>query len=443
VCCVKRKVWISPKAEKLLFVRAHTKQARGILVVMKEEEEDKEEEEEEKEQQRRRKKEEISLLLSKCRSLLERARRTVAEARIGFFTHHPGNNFVGNENENENENEDVNEKKKKRDAMMTESLERTLEECSATVAEIERRVLVFANNNKNETKIVLVFKTETRTIRRELEEVRKHLTSFKCDDDEKRRIPPPLIPEPQKDASRKEREDIVREALREETDQFVYWKKSAKMYLEKAKKKMNSVATKTKTAVKKFAATTAATTTTTTTKNEERYSDAQRQRERREEEEIRRLRRYGYENATTNNNTGEQSVFEGDLDEKNEEEKEDDDDARRKALFATITPTVTTMTSSLPSNNDNNNNRNTDNTRYDINAARNSTLAANRSAIALEDSLKQAERAEQAGRDTLENLRRQRETLQRTAAQMQNAKDTVEENRKIVKKMSHWSRLGC
>ena len=271
--------------------------------------------------------------------------------------------------------------------------------------------------------------------------MRKHLTSFKCDD-EKRRIPP-LIPEPQKDASRKEREDIVREALREETDQFVYWKKSAKMYLEKAKKKMNSVATKTKTAVKKFAATTAATTTTTTTKNEERYSDAQRQRERREEEEIRRLRRYGYENATTNNNTGEQSVFEGDLDEKNEEEKEDDDDARRKALFATITPTVTTMTSSLPSNNDNNNNRNTDNTRYDINAARNSTLAANRSAIALEDSLKQAECAEQAGRDTLENLRRQRETLQRTAAQMQNAKDTVEENRKIVKKMSHWSRLGC
>ena len=443
MCCVKRKVWISPKAEKLLFVRAHTKQARGILVVMKEEEEDKEEEEEEKEQQRR-KKEEISSLLSKCRSLLERARRTVAEARIGFFTHHPGNNFVGNENENENENEDVNEKKKKRDAMMTESLERTLEECSATVAEIERRVLVFANNNKNETKIVLVFKTETRTIRRELEEVRKHLTSFKCDDDdEKRRIPPPLIPEPQKDASRKEREDIVREALREETDQFVYWKKSAKMYLEKAKKKMNSVATKTKTAVKKFAATTAATTTTTTTKNEERYSDAQRQRERREEEEIRRLRRYGYENATTNNNTGEQSVFEGDLDEKNEEEKEDDDDARRKALFATITPTVTTMTSSLPSNNDNNNNRNTDNTRYDINAARNSTLAANRSAIALEDSLKQAERAEQAGRDTLENLRRQRETLQRSSAQMQNAKDTVEENRKIVKKMSHWSRLGC
>jgi hypothetical protein len=233
-------VWISPKAEKLLFVRAHTKQARGILVVMKEEE-DKEEEEEEKEQQRR-KKEEISSLLSKCRSLLEHARRTVAEARIGFFTHHPGNNFVGNENENENENEDVNEKKKKRDAAMTESLERTLEECSATVAEIERRVFVFANNNnknnnKNETKIVLVFKTETRTIRRELEEVRKHLTSFKCDDDEKRRIPP-LIPEPQKDASRKEREDIVREALREETDQFVYWKKSAKMYLEKAKKKM-------------------------------------------------------------------------------------------------------------------------------------------------------------------------------------------------------------
>jgi len=102
-------VWISPKAEKLLFVRAHTKQARGILVVMKEEEEDKEEEEEEEKEQQRRKKKEISLLLSKCRSLLERARRTVAEARIGFFTHHPGNNFVGNENENENENEDVND----------------------------------------------------------------------------------------------------------------------------------------------------------------------------------------------------------------------------------------------------------------------------------------------------------------------------------------------
>ena len=232
------------------------------------------------------------MLLSKCHSLLEQSRRTVAEARIGFFFYH-GNN--GNENENENKNEDVNDdgrdEKKKRDAVMTESLERTIEECSATVAEIERRVLVFANNNnknnKNETKIVLVFKTETRTIQRELEEVRKHLTSFKCDD-EKRRIPP-LIPEPQKDASRKEREDIVREALNEETDQFVYWKKSAKMYLEKAKKKMDSVATKTKTAVKKFAATTAAATTTTTTKNEERYSDAQRQRERREEEEIRRF----------------------------------------------------------------------------------------------------------------------------------------------------------
>ena len=48
-------MWISPKAEKLLFVRAHTKQARGILVVMKEEEEeDKEEEEEDKEEERSR-----------------------------------------------------------------------------------------------------------------------------------------------------------------------------------------------------------------------------------------------------------------------------------------------------------------------------------------------------------------------------------------------------
>ena len=219
-------MWISPHKNSF---RART-HGRGIILIfiliMKEEEE--EEEEEEKEQRKK----EISLLLSKCHSLLEQSRRTVAEAQIGFFTH---GNDPGNENKNENKNEDVNDdgrnEKKKRDAVMTESLERTIEECSATVAEIERRVLVFANNNnknnKNETKIVLVFKIETRTIQRELEEVRKHLTSFKCDD-EKRRIPP-LIPEPQKDASRKEREDIVREALNEETDQVGYWKKAAKM----------------------------------------------------------------------------------------------------------------------------------------------------------------------------------------------------------------------
>ena len=81
-------------------------------------------EEEDKEEEKEQRKKEISLLLSKCHSLLEQSRRTVAEARIGFFTH--GNN-VGNENKNENKNEDVNdvrrdEKKKKRDAAMTESL---------------------------------------------------------------------------------------------------------------------------------------------------------------------------------------------------------------------------------------------------------------------------------------------------------------------------------
>ena len=54
-----------------------------------------------------------------------------------------------------------------------------------------------------------------------------------------------------------------------------------------------------------------------------------------------------------------------------------------------------------------------------------------------------AERAERAGRDTLENLRRQRETLQRTSGHVQSATRTADENAKLVKKMSHWSRLGC
>jgi len=132
-------------------------------------------------------------------------------------------------------------------------------------------------------------------------------------------------------------------------------------------------------------------------------------------------------------------VVEDDDEEFETNENEDDEEARRKALFATITPTISTTTTTTTTNT-----ATTTATRgYDINAARNSTLLANRSAVALEDSLKQAERAERAGLDTLENLRRQRETLQRSSAQMQNAKDTVEENRKIVKKMSHWSRLGC
>ena len=72
----------------------------------------KEEEDGDKERQEQK---EISLLLSKCHSLLEQSRRTVAEARIGFFTRE--NN--GNENKNENKNEDVNDdgrnEKKKRE----------------------------------------------------------------------------------------------------------------------------------------------------------------------------------------------------------------------------------------------------------------------------------------------------------------------------------------
>ena len=365
----------------------------------------------------------ISSLFSQCHASLERMRMRLAEASIEFNKNNNDKYNNGNKN-----NDDV-EKKRREEETVVESLESAIEKCSAAIAEIERRISSSSssslnNNNKNDVK------TETRQIKRELEEVKKHVESIRRGE---RRT---LIPEPRKELSREERKEAIREESKERGgDQFLYWKKSAKMYLEKAKKKMDSVATKTKTAVKKFANASIGEERGGDNKSSsiERYSDAQRQRERREEEEIRRMRRYGYENRAP------QSVVEDDDEEFETNENEDDEEARRKALFATITPTISTTTTTTTTNT-----ATTTATRgYDINAARNSTLLANRSAVALEDSLKQAERAERAGLDTLENLRRQRETLQRSSAQMQNAKDTVEENRKIVKKMSHWSRLGC
>ena len=367
----------------------------------------------------------ISSLFSQCHASLERMRMRLAEASIEFNKNNNDNN-----NGNKNNDDDV-EKKRREEETVVESLESAIEKCSAAIAEIERRISSSSsssslNNNKNDVK------TETRQIKRELEEVKKHVESIRRGE---RRT---LIPEPRKELSREERKEAIREESKERGgDQFLYWKKSAKMYLEKAKKKMDSVATKTKTAVKKFANASIGEERGGDNKSSsiERYSDAQRQRERREEEEIRRMRRYGYENRAP------QSVVEDDDEEFETNENEDDEEARRKALFATITPTISTTTTTTTTTT---NTATTTATRgYDINAARNSTLLANRSAVALEDSLKQAERAERAGLDTLENLRRQRETLQRSSAQMQNAKDTVEENRKIVKKMSHWSRLGC
>ena len=367
----------------------------------------------------------ISSLFSQCHASLERMRMRLAEASIEFNKNNNDKYNNGNKN-----NDDV-EKKRREEETVVESLESAIEKCSAAIAEIERRISSSSssslnNNNKNDVK------TETRQIKRELEEVKKHVESIRRGE---RRT---LIPEPRKELSREERKEAIREESKERGgDQFLYWKKSAKMYLEKAKKKMDSVATKTKTAVKKFANASIGEERGGDNKSSsiERYSDAQRQRERREEEEIRRMRRYGYENRAP------QSVVEDDDEEFETNENEDDEEARRKALFATITPTISTTTTTTTTTT---NTATTTATRgYDINAARNSTLLANRSAVALEDSLKQAERAERAGLDTLENLRRQRETLQRSSAQMQNAKDTVEENRKIVKKMSHWSRLGC
>ena len=194
---------------------------------------------------------------------------------------------------------------------------------------------------------------------------------------------------------------------------------------------MDSVATQTKKAVKKYARSRSYDDVEGQQKETERYSDAQRQREMREEEEIRRMRRYGYESTkSTNARSREDEHLEENVDK-------DDEDAQRRALFAKIAPTITPTpsTSSLPNNNTANS--------YDINAARNSTLSANRSAVALENSLHHAERAERAGRDTLENLRRQRETLQRTSGHVQSATRTADENARLVKKMSHWSRLGC
>ena len=368
----------------------------------------------------------ISSLFSECHASLERMRLRIAEASIEF-------NKNNNDNNNSN-NDDDDVEKKRREEETVESLESAIGKCSAAIAEIERRISSSSsssscsslNNKKNDVK------TETRQIKRELEEVKKHVESIRRGE---RRT---LIPEPRKELSREERKEAIREESKERGgDQFLYWKKSAKMYLEKAKKKMDSVATKTKTAVKKFANASIGEERGGDNKSSsiERYSDAQRQRERREEEEIRRMRRYGYDNRAP------QSVVEDDDEEFETNENEDDEEAQRKALFATITPTISTTTTTTTTTT---NTATTTATRgYDINAARNSTLLANRSAVALEDSLKQAERAERAGLDTLENLRRQRETLQRSSAQMQNAKDTVEENRKIVKKMSHWSRLGC
>ena len=421
----------------------------------KEDKEEKEEKEEEKDDER-----ELSLLLSKCHAALKRARETVAEASVMRFDDDDDDD-VDTQRKNfaaaaaaalKTDDDDDDGQKRTREMMMHSMagrVERMVEECKETLEEIERKTTHLSTKTyrgggdadakeekeRRRQEFVRAMRTETRTMRRDVEEVLKHAESARKG--ERRQ----LIPEPMKEAPKTKdetREEKIQQQQQQQQqqqhqpeDRFLFWKTSAKTYLRKAKKKMDSVATQTKNAVKKYARSKSYDDAEGQQKETERYSDAQRQREMREEEEIRRMRRYGYE--STNARSREDEHLEENVDK-------DDEDAQRRALFAKIAPTITptpSTSSSLP------NNATTAKNSYDINAARNSTLSANRSAIALENSLHHAERAERAGRDTLENLRRQRETLQRTSGHVQSATRTADENAKLVKKMSHWSRLGC
>ena len=427
-----------------------------------EDKEDKEDKEEEKEEEKDGERE-LSLLLSKCHAALKRARETVAEASVMRFDDDDDDDVDTRKNfaaAAALKTDDDDDGQKRTREMMMHSMagrvERMVEECKETLEEIERKTTHLSTKTyrgggdadakeekeRRRQEFVRAMRTETRTMRRDVEEVLKHAESARKG--ERRQ----LIPEPMKEAPKTKdetREEKIQQQHQHQhqhqhqqqhqpEDGFLFWKTSAKTYLRKAKKKMDSVATQTKNAVKKYARSKSYDDAKGQQKETERYSDAQRQREMREEEEIRRMRRYGYESTkSTNARSREDEHLEENVDK-------DDEDAQRRALFAKIAPTITptpSTSSSLP------NNATTAKNSYDINAARNSTLSANRSAIALENSLHHAERAERAGRDTLENLRRQRETLQRTSGHVQSATRTADENAKLVKKMSHWSRLGC
>ena len=402
-------------------------------------EEELEEEEEEKD------KRELSLLLSKCHAALKRARETVAEASVMRFA--DDDDVDTQKNAAALTDDDGQKRTLEMMHSMAGRVERMVEECKETLEEIERKTTHLSTKTyrggdadakeekeRRRQEFVRAMRMETRTMRRDVEEVLKHAESARKG--ERRQ----LIPEPMKEAPKtKDKETLREEKIQQQQqhhqpeDLFLFWKTSAKTYLRKAKKKMDSVAMQTKKAVKKYARSRSYDDVEGQQKETERYSDAQRQREMREEEEIRRMRRYGYESTkSTNARSREDEHLEENVDK-------DDEDAQRRALFAKIAPTITPIpsTSSLP------NNTTTAKNSYDIKAARNSTLSANRSAIALENSLHHAERAERAGRDTLENLRRQRETLQRTSGHVQSATRTADENARLVKKMSHWSRLGC
>ena len=410
-----------------------------------EEDKDKEDKEEEKEEEKDSQRE-LSLLLSKCHAALKRARETVAEASVMRFDDDVDRNALTDgqkrtlDPKRHHHREETSSSSESSMHSMAGRVERMVEECKETLEEIERKTTHLSTKTyrggdadakeekeRRRQEFVRAMRMETRTMRRDVEEVLKHAESARKG--ERRQ----LIPEPMKEAPKTKdetREEKIQQQQQQHhhqpEDRFLFWKTSAKTYLRKAKKKMDSVATQTKNAVKKYARSKSYGDAEGQQKETERYSDAQRQREMREEEEIRRVRRYGYESTKSTNNL-EENV------------DKDDEDAQRRALFAKIAPTITPIpsTSSLP------NNTTTAKNSYDIKAARNSTLSANRSAIALENSLHHAERAERAGRDTLENLRRQRETLQRTSGHVQSATRTADENARLVKKMSHWSRLGC
>ena len=416
-------------------------------------EEDKEDKEDKEKEEEKDGERELSLLLSKCHAALKRARETVAEASVMRFDDDDDDDVDTRKNfaaAAALKTDDDDDGQKRTREMMMHSMagrvERMVEECKETLEEIERKTTHLSTKTyrgggdadakeekeRRRQEFVRAMRTETRTMRRDVEEVLKHAESARKG--ERRQ----LIPEPMKEAPKTKdetrEEKIQQQQQHQPEDRFLFWKTSAKTYLRKAKKKMDSVATQTKNAVKKYARSKSYDDAEGQQKETERYSDAQRQREMREEEEIRRMRRYGYESTkSTNARSREDEHLEENVDK-------DDEDAQRRALFAKIAPTITptpSTSSSLP------NNATTAKNSYDINAARNSTLSANRSAIALENSLHHAERAERAGRDTLENLRRQRETLQRTSGHVQSATRTADENAKLVKKMSHWSRLGC
>ena len=197
-----------------------------------EDKEDKEDKEEEKEEEKDGERE-LSLLLSKCHAALKRARETVAEASVMRFDDDDDDDVDTRKNfaaAAALKTDDDDDGQKRTREMMMHSMagrvERMVEECKETLEEIERKTThlstktyrgggdVDAKEEKERRRqeFVRAMRTETRTMRRDVEEVLKHAESARKG--ERRQ----LIPEPMKEAP-KTKDETREEKIQQQQQQ--------------------------------------------------------------------------------------------------------------------------------------------------------------------------------------------------------------------------------